>query len=768
MQASADKSFRDSVHGYISVPRCIVSEIVDSDLFQRLQDVEQTGMRPLFPAARHNRFIHSLGVYHLGKCAFAEFRKNAERQLKNDGVNVGADGRDTAHSSHLRESDCEALADQWWNKYGLLFSLACLLHDCAHAPFSHTYEFFYNIPISRIDGDFLDRLEISEQSKRSSLNEKSIHTLDKVLLEECCSTSFVEDYGIFQVNGREIEVSQKPFAAKEHEKLSAAMVGREFRSSISEILKELLPGNVFVAEEYLQDDIEFIARCIIGLRFSRSQDDEAVETSLKNCMITLLNSEMLDVDSLDYTVRDAHNSGIDTGKVDYQRLFRSLTASPVLVFENADFKEDSVEGLWLAGTEAFNPSFANQPTFSVKGAFKLSYSMYDENGSREGDFVKESDTSWFIIDGSRVDSNDANLFESKSGDRSFSIRGQVAPDFKLYCNKHSYFTGEFTGKVSGKLVRESIDSQNPIDESKAAYTEYMLVYDRACLSVIEHAIYARNFEYQWVYTHPQVLYYSSFLLCALLRLSARFLCCKLHKDGKGFGTEALEFDTCEGCQYANQSEPDFQIPRLLGFDSYVSKDTYVSYFESVGYRFYRSSDSDIRALFKNVMIENEQLGNLASKQAKHYLKVFFSRRHQKPLWKTYHEFKEIFSESSFSATDIEHITRLLTEPTKTSQLSFKFLDGSLKNGEVKKLFEKYKICNAVAVSAKLNLKDVDQYNTLTRTRDSRIVRLADISDKIETPRKKSNLFYIYGDYESEDIPSVENLRELFKELLRLG
>jgi len=60
------KVIRDSIHGYIQIPETIVKEIVDSELFQRLRNIEQTNMRALFPAARHDRFIHSLGVYALG------------------------------------------------------------------------------------------------------------------------------------------------------------------------------------------------------------------------------------------------------------------------------------------------------------------------------------------------------------------------------------------------------------------------------------------------------------------------------------------------------------------------------------------------------------------------------------------------------------------------------------------------------------------------------------------------------------------------------
>jgi len=69
---------KDSVHGYINVPKPIAREIIDTDIFQRLKNIEQTGMQVLYPSATHNRFTHSLGVYHLSKKAFRHFRSNVQ------------------------------------------------------------------------------------------------------------------------------------------------------------------------------------------------------------------------------------------------------------------------------------------------------------------------------------------------------------------------------------------------------------------------------------------------------------------------------------------------------------------------------------------------------------------------------------------------------------------------------------------------------------------------------------------------------------------
>ena len=49
---------------------------MDTAEFQRLRDVIQTSYSPLYSSAVHNRFVHSIGVYHLGKIAAEAFRKS--------------------------------------------------------------------------------------------------------------------------------------------------------------------------------------------------------------------------------------------------------------------------------------------------------------------------------------------------------------------------------------------------------------------------------------------------------------------------------------------------------------------------------------------------------------------------------------------------------------------------------------------------------------------------------------------------------------------
>lgn len=109
------KRILDSVHGYITIPEDICDNVIDTPYFQRLRRIEQTSCRVLFPSARHDRFIHSLGVYHIGEKIVTALEKNC-------GNNLPVEFKDRAKN----------------------YLIACLLHDVSHSPFSHTFEDYYD------------------------------------------------------------------------------------------------------------------------------------------------------------------------------------------------------------------------------------------------------------------------------------------------------------------------------------------------------------------------------------------------------------------------------------------------------------------------------------------------------------------------------------------------------------------------------------------------------------------------------------------------
>ena len=102
------KRILDSVHGYIVVPDSCIKNIIDSEYFQRLRRIEQTSGRSIFPSARHDRFIHSLGVFHIG----TQILESLERRKQVD-----------------KDSPI-------YQRIAVSYEFACLLHDVGHTPFS--------------------------------------------------------------------------------------------------------------------------------------------------------------------------------------------------------------------------------------------------------------------------------------------------------------------------------------------------------------------------------------------------------------------------------------------------------------------------------------------------------------------------------------------------------------------------------------------------------------------------------------------------------
>jgi HD superfamily phosphohydrolase len=102
------KIFNDPVYGFIHLPRGIVFDLVEHPYFQRLRRIKQLGMTHyVYPGALHTRFHHALGAVHLVSLALDS--------LRSKGVKIS-------------EEEAEGV------------SIAVLLHDMGHGPFSHTLE----------------------------------------------------------------------------------------------------------------------------------------------------------------------------------------------------------------------------------------------------------------------------------------------------------------------------------------------------------------------------------------------------------------------------------------------------------------------------------------------------------------------------------------------------------------------------------------------------------------------------------------------------
>ena len=147
------KHILDSVHGTIDIPKHYCDKIIDTCYFQRLRRIEQNSCRSVFPSARHDRFIHSLGVYHLG-------RKIADSIV----------GKCGPEGSNILPEKYETIIET--------YKMACLLHDVGHTPFSHTFEDYFNkdavlIELKQIIGNDRFKNDI-EKAKSNAASHETI------------------------------------------------------------------------------------------------------------------------------------------------------------------------------------------------------------------------------------------------------------------------------------------------------------------------------------------------------------------------------------------------------------------------------------------------------------------------------------------------------------------------------------------------------------------------------------------------------------------
>ncbi len=102
------KIINDPVFGFIKIPRGLLYNVVQHPMMQRLNRINQLGLASVvYPGARHTRFQHSLGAFHL--------MSEAVKSLTEKGV-------------YIFDSEAEAV------------QAAILMHDIGHGPFSHVLE----------------------------------------------------------------------------------------------------------------------------------------------------------------------------------------------------------------------------------------------------------------------------------------------------------------------------------------------------------------------------------------------------------------------------------------------------------------------------------------------------------------------------------------------------------------------------------------------------------------------------------------------------
>lgn len=372
------KYFRDAVHGRIPVAEEYCKYIIDTLQFQRLKRIEQTSMRDLYPSAHHDRFVHSIGTYHIGRL-MGEQIKNSNFQF-NDILNS---------TEFLNSNERIKLVSIIKN-----FEAACLLHDCGHAPFSHTFEnCFKYVPNYEIDmikvvikyitnqiglinkfsyqpeeieKVLCDYFILNRKSFEDALRRYLIHNKEKkgkkAVLEKVKQTD------------RDIDSFSNDTCKKERRVEDADEDMKSVYSDFNKMIKEKLPriknekiNKLFLIllEYFIDSSLEspkpheiisawlvlhedgfgkvlqnklgldplLMARMICGYKYHEfdlptysddSKNNERIKEIL-NCFISLLNGKVIDADKLDYCLRDKWASGVNVNNIELNKLLQSLS-----------------------------------------------------------------------------------------------------------------------------------------------------------------------------------------------------------------------------------------------------------------------------------------------------------------------------------------------------------------------------------------------------------------------------------------------------------
>lgn len=155
MNQNKRKILNDPVYGFISIPDELIFDIIQHPYFQRLRRIKQLGLTHLvYPGALHTRFHHAIGTMF----------------LMNEAIEVL---RSKGHE--ITDSEAQAV------------TIAILLHDIGHGPFSHalensiayglTHEDLSNLFMKKLNEEFDGKLTKAIEIFQNRYEKKFLHQL---------------------------------------------------------------------------------------------------------------------------------------------------------------------------------------------------------------------------------------------------------------------------------------------------------------------------------------------------------------------------------------------------------------------------------------------------------------------------------------------------------------------------------------------------------------------------------------------------------------
>lgn len=257
------RHFNDPIHGMIKFPKDgLICKLIDTPEFQRLRRIKQLGYADyVYPGATHTRFAHSIGVAYLVEKAVKQLFES--RALDEDNLNEDFPGYENK------------------DQVILAMTVAGLLHDIGHAPFSHALE---EIIIRK------SHERIAEDIIKGDCNISTEHSVRNVIINN--------------INNSKLPLNKRLPSKIIEYKLSNKDI--EQYQVILDIVNTICGEKGLDAEEPKKNRLAIIASLV---------------------------SSQLDCDRIDYLLRDTYFCGIPN-RIDYEYIFSRMQVREVKALDN--------------------------------------------------------------------------------------------------------------------------------------------------------------------------------------------------------------------------------------------------------------------------------------------------------------------------------------------------------------------------------------------------------------------------------------------------
>ena len=315
----------DTNHGTILLSDC-EKEVISTKLFNRLHHISQNSTAYLtFPTNRTKRFEHSVGTMKLCGDIFynsicntspelistlfskikdliikeiveEEILKNPDKyrsiigdsKFRNDGLELKKFDKYNIENIFYDRCIPQNLSEDHKLLYIMIFQairLSGLLHDIGHPPFSHITEYSIN--------EIYKSLRLKESLKEETLTEREKQYLEIIKFYD-------EGEENFQL----------------HEKMGIKMINKLFSQLI------FSNDEIGKIKDFEEKWFRIIVFELTKLIFKELEELEPIHKII---------SGTIDGDRLDYVNRDIENSGINNGKIEYNRLISSCKFQDVKI-----------------------------------------------------------------------------------------------------------------------------------------------------------------------------------------------------------------------------------------------------------------------------------------------------------------------------------------------------------------------------------------------------------------------------------------------------